>query len=608
MGDDGKHGPSGSDPPLTHELRGLAGSAGFAIGNAIIVDQERSGVVRRRIHKHTADDEMARFDRAVEEAARSLREVAARAHPRAAESSILEAYVLMVEDETLREDVERRVRIDLQCAEWALRSSVVDMGDQLRTSDDPYLMERSHDFEFVGDRILGALSGRSRPLGGIPLGHEPGIIVARDLSPAETATLTKERVLGIVTELGTRTSHTAILARALEIPAVVGVKHLRQRVAHGDRLIVDGVHGKVTLLPNDAQLVDAKERSKRYYAMASGLRAARDQPARTKCGVPVTLKGNIELSLEASIALDHGARGIGLYRTEFLYVDRHELPSEEEQYTTYRKVVETVAPLPVTLRTFDIGGDKFASVFQVPPDMNPALGLRAVRLGLERPHVFKVQLRAMVRASAHGSVRIMVPMVASLNELRAVRKLLNEAVQEVDAAGQPRAEYLPLGAMIEVPAAAILAEEFAREAEFLSIGTNDLVQYTMAVDRSSRDLTHLASFFDPAILRLIKNVIQAGNFRQRPVIVCGAMASDPLAAILLVGMGLRELSMEANAIPEVKEALARVTLEEAKDAAATAFEASTADEVQAGVVARFAPLIADLLDPDELPNMSHRGL
>jgi phosphotransferase system enzyme I (PtsI) len=580
---------------------GLPGSAGFAIGNAILVDEGRVGIVRRRIQKHIADDEMARFDRAVIEAARSLREVAERAKPRAAESSILEAYVLMVEDETLREDVERRIRIDLMCAEWALNSSVNEMSEQIRGGGDPYLTERSHDFEFVGDRILGALTGRAKSHGAIPENHEPGIIVARDLSPAETATLTKERVLGIVTEVGTRTSHTSILARALEIPAVVGVKDLRRRVAEGDRLIVDGVHGKVIVLPSDAQLHEANERSQRYYEMASGLRAARDQPAETKCGVPITLKGNIELSLEANIALDHGARGIGLYRTEFLYVDRSDLPSEDEQYKTYREVVETVDPLPVTLRTFDIGGDKFASVFQVPAEMNPALGLRAVRLGLERPEVFKVQLRAMVRASAHGSVRIMIPMVASLKELRAVRGLLTEAIAEVDARGQKRAEYLQLGVMVEVPAAAILAEEFAREAEFLSIGTNDLVQYTMAVDRSSGDLMHLANYFDPAILRLIKNVIQAGSFRQRPVIVCGAMASDPLAAILLVGMGLRELSMEATAIPEVKEALHRVTLEDAKDAAATAFEGSTADEVQLALAARFAPLIADLLDPDELP-------
>jgi phosphotransferase system enzyme I (PtsI) len=230
--------------------------------------------------------------------------------------------------------------------------------------------------------------------------------------------------------------------------------------------------------------------------------------------------------------------------------------------------------------------------------MNPALGLRAVRLGLERPDVFKVQLRAMARASAHGDVRIMVPMVASLSELRAVRRLLDEALAEVDQKGQKRAKDLPLGAMVEVPSAAILADEFAREAEFLSIGTNDLVQYTLAVDRSSRELTELASYFDPAIIKLIKNVVEAGAFRHRPVLVCGAMASDPLAAILLVGMGLRELSMEATAIPEVKEAISRVTLEEAKDVAATAFEATTAREIEDGVVASLAPRIADLLDPD----------
>lgn len=579
------------------ELSGIAGSAGFAIGTAQVVDRLQVGVVRRRIPKHLADDEMERYDKAVGVASQGLREVAERAQHRAAEASILEAYVLMVEDETLREDVERRVRIDYQCTEWALASAVREMSDQLRGADDPYLTERSHDIEFVGERILRALAGHQRP-STIPPSSEPSILIAHDLSPAETAGLSKDRVLGMVTEIGTRTSHTAILARALEIPAVVGVKNLMHRVTHGDKLIVDGIHGKVLVAPSEGLLAESEERRKRYYALASDLRTARDRPAATRCGVPVTLKGNIELALEASIALDHGAQGIGLYRTEFLYVDRKELPSEDEQYGMYKKVVEAVAPLPVTLRTFDIGGDKFASAFQVPPDMNPALGLRAVRLGLERPDVFKVQLRAMARASAHGDVRIMVPMVASLPELRAVRQLLKEAIAEVDERGQARAEKLPLGAMVEVPSAAILAEEFAREAEFLSIGTNDLVQYTLAVDRSSRELTELASYFDPAILKLIKNVVEAGSFRQRPVLVCGAMASDPLAAILLVGMGLRELSMEATAIPEVKEAICRITLGEAKEAAATAFEATSAREVEEGLAAAFASRIADLLDPD----------
>jgi phosphotransferase system enzyme I (PtsI) len=301
----------------------------------------------------------------------------------------------------------------------------------------------------------------------------------------------------------------------------------------------------------------------------------------------VELRANIELPSEAEVALEQGARGIGLYRTEFLYLDRTEPPSEDEQYETYRRVVETLAPLPVTLRTFDIGGDKFASVFQVPAEMNPALGLRAVRLGLARQDIFLTQLRAMIRSSVHGKMRIMVPMIASLGELREVRRLFDRAVSDVDAAGQPRSPEIPLGMMVEVPSAAIMADEFAIETEFMSIGTNDLVQYTLAVDRSSPELAYLASFFDPAILRLVRMVITAGVHRNRPVFVCGAMASDPLAAILLVGMGLRELSMESAAIPEIREAIGSVTVAEAEQAAEAALTGETARDIERVLLERF---------------------
>jgi phosphotransferase system enzyme I (PtsI) len=315
--------------------------------------------------------------------------------------------------------------------------------------------------------------------------------------------------------------------------------------------------------------------------------------------VPIDLKANIELAAEAGAALAQGARGIGLYRTEFLYVDRASLPSEDEQYEIYRQVLERMAPLPVTLRTFDIGGDKFVSSFQVPSDMNPALGLRAVRLALERPGIFLTQLRAMVRASAHGPMRIMVPLVSAVHELRAVRGLLAQATQEVDDAGQARAAEIPLGIMVEVPSVAVLADHFAAIADFLSIGTNDLVQYALAVDRSSRRLARLASFLDPSILHLMANVVRAGHSHRRPVSVCGAMASDPLGAILLVGMGLRELSMEASAIAEVKEALSRVTLDEAREVAAAALEQADAEDVERLLAESFAVRIADLLDvPD----------
>jgi phosphotransferase system enzyme I (PtsI) len=303
----------------------------------------------------------------------------------------------------------------------------------------------------------------------------------------------------------------------------------------------------------------------------------------------------VELPAEAILAVDHGAEGIGLYRTEFLYIDRSTQPDEQEQYELYRAVLEAVAPKPVTLRTFDIGGDKFASSFQLPAEMNPALGLRAVRLALKQPDVFLTQLRAMVRASAHGDLRIMIPMVASVHEMREVRRLLNQAMREVGDRGLAYAKNIPLGMMVEVPAAAVMADVFAREAEFFSLGTNDLIQYALAIDRASRSLATLASPFDPSILRLIHNVARAGHDHRVPVSICGAMASDPLAACLLIGLGLKDLSMEAAAIPEIKEALRRVTVTECERAAEAALACDSSDAVEELVAREFAPRFFDLL-------------
>lgn len=587
-----------ADP--TVQLDGIGGSAGFAIGRALVVDSGRAGVVHRRISLDEFETELTRFDRGVAIATAELEKVTERIKEEkgriGAETSILEAYILMLSDITLRDDVEKEIRGGQKCAEWALEAAVEVMCRQLRQTDDPYLAERSHDFEFVRDRLMRSLSGRSEPEL-IPESDEPVILVAHDLSPAETASLTKDRVLALVTAVGTRTSHTAILARALEIPAVVGVSGLLEHIGDGDMLVVDGVHGKVVVSPSQRMLDILQPKAEKYYEVARDLREHRHDPCQTSDGIPVALHANIELALEAEVAKNHGARGIGLYRTEFLYIDRQTPPGEDEQFEAYRSVVETMGSLPVTLRTFDIGGDKFVSAIKMPRDMNPALGLRAVRLGLEQPELLKTQLRAMIRASAHGHVRIMIPMIASLSEVRAVRALFSESVMEVDRAGHPHAQEIELGCMVEVPSAAIMAEELAREADFLSIGTNDLVQYTLAVDRTSQALARLASYFDPAILRLIKAVIQAATFRKRSLSVCGAMASDPLAAVLLVGMGMRNLSMEASAIPEVKAALSRVSLSEAEDAAGTAFEATTANELETALRRRFGALLNDILDP-----------
>ncbi|HEY3592570.1 MAG TPA: phosphoenolpyruvate--protein phosphotransferase, partial [Polyangiaceae bacterium] len=412
---------------------------------------------------------------------------------------------------------------------------------------------------------------------------------------ADTASMAKEAVLAIITEVGTRTSHTSIMARALEIPAVVGVADALSRIGPNDTVLVDGFRGEVTVSPSPEIIAEAEERSNRHIAMVRNLREDRAKQAATSDGVAVHLRANIELSAEAVLAINHGAEGIGLYRTEFLYVDRASPPDEDEQYELYRMVIETMYPRPVTLRTFDIGGDKFVSTFQVPPEMNPALGLRAVRLALSRPDVFLHQLRAMVRASAHGEMRIMIPMISSLREFQEVRRLVGTAIREVDARGQKRAANIPLGVMIEVPSAAIMADLFAREAEFLSLGTNDLVQYALAIDRTSRSLAYLASPFDPSILRLIQLVISAAEKYSRPLSVCGAMASDPLAATLLVGLGIRELSMEAAAVPEIKEALRRIALTEAIAVAQEALRQESAEDVERVLATAFGPRLVDLL-------------
>ncbi len=576
-------------------LPGIAGSPGLAIGPALVLDTRRPGVVHRRVAKHQAQEELRRFDAAVELASQALLDAAERLRSGAtkAETSIIEAYVMMVRDETLREDVERRICIDRQCAEWAVDEAVREMSDQLAGATDPYLAERSHDIEFVGDRLLRALAGHH---GGVPIPElrEPVVIVAHDLSPAETAGLSREHVRALVTEVGTRTCHTAILARSLEIPAVVGVPGLLSKVGSGDQVIIDGMRGTVTLSPTQEMLELADRRAARHVALSRELREHADEPAVTRCGTRIHLRANIELPSEASLVLIEGAEGIGLYRTEFLFTDRAEAPDEDEQFEVYRSVLEAVAPHPVTLRTFDLGGDKFAAVFGTREEHNPSLGVRAVRLGLAHPETFMPQLRALLRAAAFGSLRILIPMVSAIWELRAVRELLARAEAELDRRGVKHASAVPVGVMVEVPSTAIMADVFAKEADFFSIGTNDLVQYTLAVDRASHELAQLATPFDPSVLRLIDIVVRAASLRCLPVAVCGAMSNDPLAAVLLVGLGLRELSMESSAIPEVKEAIGRVELREAQEVASSALRSATAEEVEHLLAEAFAPRFADL--------------
>ncbi len=581
--------------PIT--LRGIAGSAGVAVGKAVVLGDATAQIVRKHIASSHIADEVARLHTAVHAAKDAVREIEARLTGIGPETTtILEAYQLMLSDPLLLTAVEKKVRNEKKCAEWAVveaKEEIAAAFGPTETNDrDAYIAARRHDVEFVCDRLLRALVGAPHAVLDL---DEPSIIVAKDLSPADTASMTKMPVLGFLTEIGSRTSHTAIMARALEIPCVVGVQDAMSQVRTGDTVIVDGLSGLVTIHPSDISVHDARVRAAQHVAFAKRLLLGRDRPCRTACGQPVSLKANVELPAEAVFAVDHGAEGVGLYRTEFLYIDRDVLPTEEEQFEIFRAVMLSMGDRPVTLRTFDLGGDKFASSFPLPAEMNPALGLRAVRLALKAPDVFLTQLRAMARASAFGDLRIMIPMISTVHEMRESRRLFEQAVEEVRARGHAVRDHVPFGMMIEVPSAAVMADVFAREADFFSIGTNDLVQYSLAIDRASRSLADLASPLDPSILRLIHGATRAAINRGIPISVCGAMASDPVAASLLVGLGLRELSMEAAAIPEIKEAIARITLAEAENLAEAALGMDSAVSVRELLDRELAPRLIDIL-------------
>ncbi len=601
-------------------LHGIAGSPGVVIATALVLEAGRGNVPRRTIIREEIPLELERYRDAVDEAKAQIGEVHGRVAQKlpAEHLQILEAYQAMLGDPALATSVQREIKDKLRNCEWAVEIAVQQMTREFDMMDDPYLRERKHDVAFVGDRLQRALALSvptsigvirvSQPPGMKPIRRptpplgvrvaQPTIIVAHDLSPADTAAMIREPIVGIVTEVGTRTSHTAIMARALEIPAVVGVTGVLEHVRTGDTVVVDGLRGEVLVRPSTEAADRARERGDRHLSRTQQLRQRTREPTTLACGTPMSLLANVELPTEALLAIEHGAEGIGLYRTEFLYIDRKDLPSEDEQYELYRTIVQMVSPRPVTLRTFDLGGDKFAASIPMPEEMNPALGLRSVRLALRERGIFLTQLRAMIRAAAHGEVRVMVPMVASLTELREVRQLLDRAIDEVRAA-KKEFGHTPLGVMIEVPAAAVCADLFAREAAFFSLGTNDLVQYTLAVDRSSQGLASLASPFDPSVLRLARFTAQAAMNADIPMSVCGAMASDPLAALLLVGLGIRTLSMEAAAIAEIKETLRRVTLEECEQIAEEAMTKDTAVAVELCIAEYFAPRLSDILGGDD---------
>lgn len=563
-------------------LQGIPASPGIYIGRIVAHNPLIHAVGPSKIAASQVESQIALLDGALAKAGEEIAELQAKIRRTLdeAHAAILEPHLLFVQDPSFRKKVADRIRDNRESASFAVTAVIEDLAAQFSAMQDAYISSRAADVFDVGNRI----NKRLRPSRQQPLVYGGDVILlAPDLTPTDTAQMDHRHVKAFATEMGGATSHTAILAKGLEIPAVVGLGPFLDRVPHGAMAIVDGYEGTLILDPAPAELARARARRRRRQIQERDLQKLKDLPAETIDGYRVELSANLDLPEEAPHVLAHGANGIGLFRTEFLYMNRHEPPSEDEQYEAYRATLETVAPGCVIFRTLDIGGDKFPSAFAARGEANPFLGLRAIRFCLQHPEVFKTQLRALLRASAAGRAKIMFPMVSSVGEAREARRLLEEARMELAENGLAFDPALEIGVMIEIPSAALIADQLAEVADFFSIGTNDLIQYTLAVDRSNERVAKLYDPFHPAVLRLIRRVIDAAHRAGIWVGVCGEMASDPLTAMLLVGMGIDELSMGALSIPEIKYLIRNVRLSEARRLAADVYALGSSAEVRARV-------------------------
>jgi phosphotransferase system enzyme I (PtsI) len=560
--------------------RGIAVSPGVVIGPALVLDTELFRLPERFIEGKTPAEEIERLRQAMASAAQEARTkqdtIAAKLGPQY--GAILGAHALLIEDESLSAEIDSLIRNHGYSAEYAVSRVMRRHAKTLESLNQSQFSTRATDLFDIEKAILRNLLGHRQE----QLSHlkEPVIVLAHDLTPSETAALDTSKVYAFATEAGGRASHTAIMAGALEIPAVVGLGKFITDVSGGDLVIVDGNRGIVILNP-DAETQERYERTRSdLRTFESQLGQLRDLPAETRDGQRILLLGNIEFPQEATHCLERGADGVGLYRTEFLYLNRHSDPTEAEHLDAYMTVLRLLGSKPVVIRTLDLGADKFAtSTESVPVERNPFLGVRSVRLCLRNLTLFKTQMRAILRASAYGDVRILFPMVSTVLELRQCKMILAEVKEDLEEESIPFNAKLPIGTMIEVPSAAIMSEQLAREVDFFSIGTNDLIQYTLAADRTNEMMASLYSPGDPAVLRLIERVVQAAEKNDVDVNVCGEMSGEPIYTLLLLGMGLRQLSVTPHNIPEIKKIIRSVALDEARQVAHEALGLETARDV-----------------------------
>lgn len=561
-------------------LRGIPVSPGVARGKTYVWHRAEAEVPRWELREEEIPAELDRLERALVATRQQLLEVQRQVTEvmGAEEASIFDAHLLVLEDRVLLDEVVRVIRRDRVNAECAFNQVAQKYMAALARVEDEYLRERVADMRDVTARVLSHLMGRAH---GLDLSHlrEPVIIVAHDLTPSDTVQLDKTKVLGFVTEIGSQTSHAAILARSLGLPAVVGVGRVLQEVESSVYALLDGFNGLLVLNPSDQVLFEYGQLVRRQISLEEKLREVVDQPGVTLDGVRVPILANIEQADDVEAVLACGAEGVGLFRTEYLYINRPHPPAENEQYEAYRRVASTLRPRPVIIRTLDLGGDKFLSHLVAQQEMNPFLGWRAIRLCLQQPEMFSVQLRAILRASAEGKVKVMYPMISGLDELCQANELLERCKAQLRRQGLPFDEQIETGAMIEIPSAVLVADALARRSRFFSIGTNDLIQYSLAVDRMNERIAHLYEPTHPAILRLIRMTTRAAEAAGLRVSVCGEMAGEPVLVPLLLGLGVHELSAAPPLVPRIKYLVRRIRMNEARDLAEWALTQESASAI-----------------------------
>jgi phosphotransferase system enzyme I (PtsI) len=578
--------------------KGIVASPGIVIGRAYVLDRRKVVVAGRRIEEVSVRDEVVRFKKALEVSKSQLEDLKKRMTKGLGKSHlyILETHIMLLEDKMLVDGTVKRIKESLLNAEGALKDTITAISLKFDTIEDEYLRDRKHDVEQVGERVLRNLVGRKQE--SLTEIKEEAIIIAHDLAPTDTLMMRKDKILGFATDAGSRTSHTAILARSLGIPAAVGVENITASVKTGDVVILDGIHGAVIVDPDEETFLEYLKKQRKYKYFEQELEKLKTLPATTLDGHVIQLEGNIELPEEATSAVDHGGTGIGLYRTEFLFLNRQSFPTEEEHYNAYRHVAERAAPYEVVIRTLDVGGDKIGISSEFEKEANPALGLRAIRFCLQKSDVFRIQIRGILRAALHGNIKMLIPMISGLTELYETKKLIEEVKAELQSEGKAFHDSVPLGVMIEIPAAALTADLLAKEVDFFSVGTNDLIQYTLAIDRQNEHVAYMYEPLDPAVLRLLMSVAKAAKAANIPLAMCGEMAGDPLYAAILLGMGFQHLSMNVASIPWVKKVVRSVRMQDAVELVSLMMQQPTAavarKTAESFMEERFPDLAAEL--------------